>query len=87
MHRNEFGDWKAIVIYPNRRIEQRVTQVPYELFQSGRISAVYLDELGDIPDLPLNLGLLVLTILDEQPAIEAAQAMMTRQNRKPNPVP
>jgi predicted transposase/invertase (TIGR01784 family) len=77
-HRYEFGDWKAIALYPSRAIEQRTTQVPYELFQSGRISAVYLDELGDIPDLPLGLGLLVLTILDKQRAIEAAQAMMAR---------
>jgi predicted transposase/invertase (TIGR01784 family) len=51
------------------------------LFESGRIQAVYLDELGDIDQRPLELGLLVLTILEGDTAITEAQSLMTRARR------
>jgi predicted transposase YdaD len=70
-----------LVIYPSRAVEQVSTNVPHELFESGRIQAVYLDELGDIDQRPLELGLLILTILEGDTAITEAQSLMTRARR------
>jgi predicted transposase/invertase (TIGR01784 family) len=80
-HQSSFSDWQALVIYPSRAVEQTSTNVPSELFESGRIQAVYLDELGDIDQRPLELGLLVLTILEGDTAITKAKNLMTRARR------
>jgi predicted transposase/invertase (TIGR01784 family) len=80
-HQGSFADWQALVIYPSRAMEQTSTNVPRELFESGRIQAVYLDELGDIDQRPLELGLLILTILEGDAAITKAQSLMTRAKR------
>jgi predicted transposase/invertase (TIGR01784 family) len=73
-----FREWQAIAIYPTRGSAQPTTKVPHELFESGRIQAIFLDELGEIEQLPLSLGLLVLTILEGEEAIHQAQTMMAR---------
>jgi predicted transposase/invertase (TIGR01784 family) len=77
-HTDSFTYWQALAIYPNREIEQSSTKVPQELFDSGRIMPIYLDELGSIEQLPLGLALLVLTILEDQEAINEAQNIMAR---------
>ena len=77
-HREAFSDWQAVVIYPNRSIEQPRTLMPPELFASGRISRVYLDELGAIAQLPPGLGLMVLTTLEGDEAIFQARGMIAR---------
>jgi predicted transposase/invertase (TIGR01784 family) len=77
-HTDSFTYWQALAIYPNREIEQSSTKVPQELFDSGRIMPIYLDELGSIEQLPLGLALLVLTILEGQEAINEAQNIMAR---------
>jgi predicted transposase YdaD len=71
-------DWQAITIYSNRAIEQPTTKVPSELFDSGRIQAIYLNELGAIETFPLGIGLLVLTILEGDAAIVQVKNMMSR---------
>jgi predicted transposase/invertase (TIGR01784 family) len=77
-HDHQCRQWQALVIYPNRAIEQDTTNVPPELFESGRIRSVCLDELGEIDQLPLGMGLLVLTVLEGNQAIAQAQSLMTR---------
>jgi predicted transposase/invertase (TIGR01784 family) len=77
-HTDSFTYWQALAIYPNRGTEQSSTKVPHELFDSGRIMPIYLDELGAIDQLPLGLALLVLTILEDQEAITQAQNIMIR---------
>jgi predicted transposase/invertase (TIGR01784 family) len=73
-----FDTWKAVAIYPSRSVEQSSTKVPPELFESGRIRPVYLDELGTIAQLPPGLGLMVLTTLEGEGAIAAAKEMVNR---------
>jgi predicted transposase/invertase (TIGR01784 family) len=73
-----FADWQAVVIYPSRGVEQSRSLIPLELFASGRISRVYLDELGAIAKLPVGLGLMVLTTLEGDDAISHAQEMIAR---------
>jgi predicted transposase YdaD len=73
-----FNAWKAVAIYPSRTVVQSQTKVPQELFESGRIMPVYLDELGAIAELPPGLGLMVLTTLEGEAAIAEAKGMVDR---------
>ncbi len=60
------------------------TKVPPELFASGRIVPIYLDELGEIEQLPIGLGLMVLTTLEDDRAISEAKEMLNRSSRSVN---
>jgi predicted transposase/invertase (TIGR01784 family) len=73
-----FDQWKAVAIYPSHTVEQSTTKVPQELFDSGRIMPVYLDQLGPIEQLPPGLGLMVLTTLEGEVAIAEAKGMVDR---------
>jgi predicted transposase YdaD len=68
--RDSFKDWRAVLIYPTREIEQERLEVVQESLDSGRITRIYLNELGEIEDLPWSLGLMALTILPRDEMIE-----------------
>jgi predicted transposase/invertase (TIGR01784 family) len=76
--RDRFKDWRAIVIYPSRDIEQERLDVIQEFLDSGRITRIYLDELGEIEDLPWGLGLMALTILPGDEMVEKARGMLQK---------
>jgi predicted transposase/invertase (TIGR01784 family) len=63
-HRNLFADWRAIAIYPSRSLEQSDSSVVIDMLASGRIVRIYLDELGPVGELPISLGLMLLTTLE-----------------------
>jgi predicted transposase/invertase (TIGR01784 family) len=77
-NRMRYRDWQAVVIYPSRNIEQS-NSYPYRAFlNSEQLSRVYLDELGDIRQLPLGLALMVLTTIEEDEAPEEARYLLSR---------
>ena len=76
-----FSEWYGVGIYPSHSIEQTSTKVPYELFDSGRIRAIYLDTLGQIDQLPIGLGLMVLTTLEGDEAVGEARRMISRSRQ------
>jgi predicted transposase/invertase (TIGR01784 family) len=77
-NRERFSDWRAVVIYPTRSIEQSNTVVVREFLDSGRILRVYLDELGEIAELPIGIGLMVLTTIENEAATLAARGLIER---------
>lgn len=77
-NRERFFDWRAIVIYPTRSVEQSRLETVREILESGRIQRVYLDELGEIPELPIGLGLMVLTTLEDNKAAQSARDLIDR---------
>jgi predicted transposase/invertase (TIGR01784 family) len=77
-NRERFIDWQVVVIYPTRTMEQSRTEVVREMLASGRIIRVYLDELGEVIELPTGLGLMVLTTLEGEEAISAARGLIDR---------
>ena len=77
-NRERFFDWRAVVIYPTRNIEQSRLETVREILVSGRIVRVYLDELGAIPELPIGLGLMVLTTLEGDDATTQARGLIDR---------
>jgi len=77
-NRDRFSDWQAVVIYPSRFTEQ-VKLCPYEdLLNSERVNRIYLNELGNIRELPIWVALMVLTTLEESQAPDEARYLLQR---------
>jgi predicted transposase/invertase (TIGR01784 family) len=77
-NRQRFRDWQAVTIYPSRRIEQTEIAPYQDLLEGRRVHRVYLNELGDVAQLPLGIALMVLTTIGEQQAPEAARLLLNR---------
>jgi predicted transposase/invertase (TIGR01784 family) len=75
-NRERFANWQAVVIYPSRSMEQSRSDTVQELIESGRITPIYLDELGDLEELPIGLGLMVLTTLEGNIATAEARRLI-----------
>jgi predicted transposase/invertase (TIGR01784 family) len=80
-NRERFSDWRALVIYPSRSMEQSNSAVVREMLASGRIERVYLDELGEMEELPMGVGLMVLTTLEGDEAKSQARRAIERSGR------
>jgi predicted transposase/invertase (TIGR01784 family) len=82
-NRERFSDWRAVVIYPSRSVEQSRTEMVREMLASGRIVRVYLDELGEIERLPIGLGLMVLTTIEgDEAKVQARKAIERAQGSR-----
>ncbi len=77
-NRERFANWQAVVIYPTRNTEQSRLDMVWDLLDSRRIRRVYLDELGEVEDLPTGLGLMVLTTLEGEKAKFEAKGLIQR---------
>jgi predicted transposase YdaD len=77
-NRERFANWQAVVIYPTISTEQSRLEMIWELLESRRIRRVYLDELGEVEDLPTGLGLMVLTTLEGEKAKSEARGLIQR---------
>ncbi|MGB7250024.1 MAG: Rpn family recombination-promoting nuclease/putative transposase [Phormidesmis sp.] len=76
--RERFTDWQVVIIYPSRSTEQSDLFPHRSFLNGGQTHRIYLDELGDIRQLPLWVGLMVLTTVDEEQAPEEARALLSR---------
>ncbi len=84
-NRELFADWRAVIIYPSRKMEQSRI-LPYEdLLYSHRTTRIYLDELGDIETLPIGVALMVLTTIDEAEAPQVARDLLQRSEVQESP--
>ena len=81
-NRNRFSDWQAVIIYPSRNTEQNDIYPHRSLLNSDQVHRIYLDELGDIHQLPVWVALMVLTTLEESQAPEAARYLLTKSNQE-----
>ncbi|MGC1307843.1 MAG: Rpn family recombination-promoting nuclease/putative transposase [Phormidesmis sp.] len=79
-NRERFSDWQAVTLYPTRSIEQSDLYPHRRLLESGQIRRVFLDELGEIQQLPLEVGLMVLTMIDQERAPAEARQLLARAN-------
>jgi predicted transposase/invertase (TIGR01784 family) len=82
--RELFHDWRAVVIYPTRTVEQARREIVNDIITSGRVSVVYLDELGTVGELPIGVGLMVLTTLDNNTAVETSRLLIQQLQNVPN---
>ncbi len=85
-NRDRFSNFQVVIIYPSRNLEQSDI-LPYEnLLNSPQVNRIYLDELGDIRQLPLWVALMVLTTLEDEQATQGARYLLARnQQEQPQP--
>ncbi|MBL1197799.1 MAG: Rpn family recombination-promoting nuclease/putative transposase [Nostoc sp. GBBB01] len=81
-NRARFSDWQAVIIYPSRSIEQTDIHPHRGLLNSTQVHRVYLDELGDIRQLPIWVALMVLTTVESQEAPEEARYLLSRTRQQ-----
>ncbi|NJN85626.1 MAG: Rpn family recombination-promoting nuclease/putative transposase [Leptolyngbyaceae cyanobacterium SL_7_1] len=81
-NRSLYSNWQAVVIYPSGNLEQSET-VPYQmLLNCDQMHRVYLNELGDIRQLPLGLALMVLTTVQSEQAAAEANFLLARARQE-----
>ncbi|AFY35479.1 Rpn family recombination-promoting nuclease/putative transposase [Calothrix sp. PCC 7507] len=80
-NRDRFRDWQAVIIYPSRNLEQGDIHPHRSFLNGGQVHRVFLDELGDIRQLPLWVALMVLTTIDNEQAPEEARYLLTRTSQ------
>ena len=81
-NRKRFCDWQIVIIYPSRNTEQNDIYPHRGFLNSPQVHRVYLDELGDIQELPLGLGVMLLTTLEESQAPAVARYLLTRTHEE-----
>jgi len=79
---DRFSDWQTVIIYPSRRIEQRKLHPHRGLLNSEQVHRVYLDELGELRQLPPWVAVMVLTTLEESQTPEAARYLLNRTRQE-----
>jgi predicted transposase/invertase (TIGR01784 family) len=77
-NRRRFGDWQAVVIYPDRAVEQTDCYPYRSLLNSEQVQRVYLNELGEASQLPIEVALMLLTTASEAQAPGAARSLLSR---------
>lgn len=85
-NREKFSNWRAIVIYPSKGVEQSDLLPHQELLKSGKIHRVYLNKLGNIRKLPIWVALMVLTAKSEKTAPIEARYLLSRSQQEPEPL-
>lgn len=79
-NRDRFSDWQAVIIYPSRSIEQSDIYPHRTQLNGNQVHRIYLDELGDIRQLPLWTALMVLTTVEEEKAPSEARYLLERSS-------
>jgi predicted transposase YdaD len=81
--RELYNDWRCVMIYPSRSTEQKVTHPYRALLESNQVQIIYLDELGNIRDLPLLISLAVLPTVPPKKAPAEARDILARAREQP----
>jgi predicted transposase/invertase (TIGR01784 family) len=81
--RELYNDWRCVMIYPSRSTEQKVTYPYRALLESDQVQIIYLDELGNIRDLPLLISLAVLPTVPPKKAPAEARDILARAREQP----
>ena len=77
-NRRRFRDWQTVVIYPDRAVEQPDCYPYRSLLNSEQVQRIYLDELGEASQLPIEVALMLLTTASETQAPAAARNLLSR---------
>ncbi|MBN3909681.1 MAG: DUF2887 domain-containing protein [Nostoc sp. NMS1] len=85
LYRNSirYDDWFGVIIFASRSLEPSSSSIHRALLQSGQVRRVYLDELGDLRQQPLGLGLMLLTnVTSETEAVEGARFLLQQAQQQ-----
>lgn len=85
LYRNSirYDDWFGVIIFASRNLEPSNSTIHRALLESGQVRRVYLDELGDLRQQPLGLGLMLLTnVTSETEAMEGARFLLEQARQQ-----
>lgn len=85
LYRNSirYDDWFGVIIFASRSLEPSSSSIHRALLESGQVRRVYLDELGDLREQPLGLGLMLLTnVTSETEAVEGARFLLEQAQQQ-----
>jgi len=77
-HKVRYDNWFGVIIFPSRNLEPSNYLIHDVLVDSYKVKRIYLDELGDLKNQPLGIGLMLLTTTPEDKAVEAAQFLIDK---------
>jgi predicted transposase YdaD len=77
-HSVRYDDWFGVIIFGSRNLEPSNLYIHRSLLATNQVHRVYLDELGDVQDKPLGLGLMLLTVKEDEEAVAAAQYLLSQ---------
>ncbi|MEH2135082.1 Rpn family recombination-promoting nuclease/putative transposase [Nostoc sp.] len=82
-HSIRYEDWFGVIIFGSRSLEPSNLTIHRALLESGQVRRVYLDELGDLRQQPLGLGLMLLTnVTSETEAVEGARFLLEQARQQ-----
>ncbi|MEH2145231.1 Rpn family recombination-promoting nuclease/putative transposase [Nostoc sp.] len=82
-HSIRYDDWFGVIIFGSRSLEPSNSMIHRALLESGQVRRVYLDELGDLRQQPLGLGLMLLTnVTSETEAVEGARFLLEQARQQ-----
>ena len=81
--RKLYSDWQCVMIYLSRSTEQKIIRPYRALLESEQVQIIYLDELGNIRDLPLITSLAVLPTVPPKKAPAEARDILARAKEQP----
>ncbi|MDZ7960121.1 MAG: Rpn family recombination-promoting nuclease/putative transposase [Aulosira sp. DedQUE10] len=82
-HAIRYDDWFGVIIFPSRSLEPTNSTIHRALLESGQVLRVYLDELGDLRQQPLAIGLMLLTnITSETETVSAGRYLLEQAQQQ-----
>lgn len=82
-HSIRYDDWFGVIIFGSGSLEPSSSSIHRALLESGQVRRVYLDELGDLRQQPLGLGLMLLTnVTSETEAVEGARFLLEQARQQ-----
>jgi predicted transposase/invertase (TIGR01784 family) len=79
---NPKNDWYGVVIYPKKSLDVADTKHYREFFDSGRITRIYLEDLGDAASLPIGIATIKLIIENQKTAKKKAEELISRTKQQ-----
>jgi predicted transposase/invertase (TIGR01784 family) len=77
-HKVRYDNWFGVIIFPSRSLEPSNYLIHDILVDSYKVKRIYLDELGNLENQSLGIGLMLLTNTPENKAREAAKTLLKK---------
>jgi predicted transposase/invertase (TIGR01784 family) len=81
-NRSRFSNLQLAIIYPSRSTEQSDILPYLSQLNSSQVNRIYLDELGDIRQLPVWVALMVLTTIKDEQSAQEARYLLARNQQE-----
>jgi predicted transposase/invertase (TIGR01784 family) len=82
-HSIRYEDWFGVIIFGSGSLEPSNPTIHRALLESDQVKRIYLDELGDLRQQSLGLGLMLLTnVTSETKAVEGARFLLEQARQQ-----